>query len=145
MLQQLKSQHREIARLHFEGMRPAEIAAEVGMSISSVGAIIRDPLCQAHLERLADKADGNVIDVRKRLAEMNAKALDTLDNLLSDADVSDSVQLKAAQDVLNRNGYAPQVNHTVTHTHFTLDDLREMQQRAIDAGASVPDAEYEEN
>lgn len=144
MLAQLKSQHREIARLHVEGLRPADIAQEIGMNIQSVGNIIRDPLCQAHIQKLLDKADTGVIDVRKKLAELNTKAIDTIDTLLSNANVSDSVQLRAAQDVLDRNGYSPVTTTQHVHAHLTGDELREMRQRALDNGAAIPNGGYED-
>lgn len=144
MLGQLKSQHREIARLHVEGLRPAEIAKETGMNIQSVGHIIRDPLCQSHIAKLLDRADGAVIDVRKKLAELNTKAITTIDNLLSDADVSDSVQLRAAQDVLDRNGYSPVTTTQHVHAHLTGDELKEMKARALASGAMIAEGEYDE-
>lgn len=135
MLKQLKSQHREIARLKTSGLGTTEIAEQVGMRVSSVSIILNDPLCQAHIAKLEAKADEKTIDVRKKLAELNSKAVSTIDELLSDADVSDSVKLKAAQDVLNRNGYIPIQQHQVMHAHLTSDDLRAMKERALAQGA----------
>lgn len=145
MLGQLKSQHREIARLHVEGLRPADIAREIGMNVQSVGHIIRDPLCQAHIQKLMDRADGSVIDVRKRLAEMNTKALDKIDSLLDSEKTSDSVALRAAQDVLDRNGYSPVTTTQHVHAHLTSDEIKALQQRAIANGAMIVDGEYDED
>lgn len=144
MLNELKSNHREIARLKFEGVRPTEIAAATGMSISTVRGVLADPMCKAHIAKLSDKADLSVIDVRKKLAEMNAKALDTLDDLLTHADVPAAVQLKTAQDVLNRNGFAPVQEHRHMSVHITSEDLAEMKRRALTSGAVIANEGYED-
>lgn len=137
MLNELSSHHREIARLRFEGKRPVEISTMLNMPISTIRNILADPMCKAHIERLTDSADTEVINVRRRLAEMNAKALATIDDLLSHDDVSHSVQLKAAQDVLNRNGYAPIQTHQHMHAHLTGEDLAKMKARALASGAII--------
>lgn len=144
MLNQLKSQHREIARLHVEGFRPAEIAQEIGMNIQSVGNIIRDPMCQAHIAKLLDRADTGVIDVRKSMAKLNAKAVNKIESLLDRDDVSDSVALRTAQDVLDRNGYSPVTTTQHVHAHLTGEELKDMKARALANGAMIAEGEYDE-
>jgi hypothetical protein len=140
MLQELKSQHREIARLKFEGQRPAEIASITGMALSSIHGILSDPLCKAHMARLSDDADNSVVNVRRKLAKMNTKAVDVIDEILTHSEgTSSAVRLKAAQDVLNRNGFAPVLESRHMSVHITSDDLNEMKQRAaLASGAIIP-------
>lgn len=143
-LDSLKSHHREIARLSFEGFKPAEIAERVDMSVETIRQILRDPLCQAAVERLASSADEGVIDVRKELSKMNKDALARLSDMLKPySDVSPSVQLKAAQDVLDRNGYAAKFQHEHSHLHMTAEELSEIKSRAREAGAFAPPTEDE--
>ncbi len=135
MLAQLKTQHREIARLAFEGFRPVEIAEKTGMAISSVRTIISDPLCQAYITTLDDKANTNVIDARKRISEMVTKSLDVVDDMLT-LEVPPNVALKAAHDILDRAGYQPVQKHEHIHGHLTRADLEELKKRA--RAARVP-------
>lgn len=133
MLEELKSHHREVARLKFEGYKPAEIADQMGMPISSVRLILKDPLCKALVQKLGDQADEQVIDVRKRLAEMNVYALDVIENILRDeyGHVPANTQLNAAKDVLDRTGYQAVQRTENIHAHMTRDELEEIKKRAF--------------
>lgn len=135
MLTELKAHHREIARLSFEGYSPSEIAEMKDMNVVTIRGILRDPLCKAHIDGLSDKADKETIDVRKRLAEMNEYALSTLENMLRDDGVPHNTQLKAAQDVLDRNGFNIRHKHEHAHVHMTPEQLADLKQRAKNAGA----------
>jgi len=129
MLQELKSQHREIVRLTFEGYKTAEIAGMLSISDANVRQTRQDPLFKAALAMLQDKADNDVVDVRKRLVELNGKALDALEDCM-DQDLSQSVKLSAAKDVLDRNGYAPKTAIDHTHLHITAQELEGIKARA---------------
>lgn len=150
MLDELKAQHREVARLKFEGFPPTEIATQTGLALSTVRGILCDPLCKAHIDQLNDKADSSVVDVRKKLAEMNVDALNVIEEILTYAEAPYTVRLKAAHDVLDRNGYATQqrVNHA--HLHLSTDELSQIKARAREAGAvslehdDSIDADYQE-
>ena len=129
MLQELKTHHREVARLRFEGLSPKDIAERTDSPIQTVYSILRDPLCKSYLDGLHDKADSTTIDVRRKLAEMNTQALDTLKWLLTSGDIPPSVQLGAAKDVLDRNGYKPPERHEHLSVHLTAEDILELRQR----------------
>ncbi len=139
MLAQIKTQHREIARLSFEGFRPIEISEKTGMAISSVRAIISDPLCQAYIATLDDKADDGVITTRKRMANMVSKSLDVIDDMLS-LEVPPNVALRAAHDILDRTGHQPVQRHEHVHGHLTREDLEELKARARKAKVMIVDA-----
>lgn len=134
MLKELKDQHREVARLKFEGFKPAEIAERTGKSLSNIYSILSDPICQAHISSLADKADSNVIDARKRFIDMVAKGLDVYDNVLDHPDFYDpKIVVKVASDVFDRAGYKPTQRHEHAHAHLTADDIAELKRRAMAA------------
>lgn len=141
MLDELKAQHREVARLKFEGFPPTEIASQTGLALSTVRGILADPLCKAHIDQLNDRADHSVIDVRKKLAELNTDALDVIEEILQYAEAPYNVRLKAAHDVLDRNGYATrqQVNHA--HLHLSHEELSQIKERARSAGALSMEAD----
>ena len=131
MLEQLQTKHREIARLKFEGFKPAEIADQTGMSLSTVRGILSDPLCKAQISKLQDEADENVVDVRRRLAEMNVHALDVIEKILRDDFEQGSTRLKAAEGVLDRNGYAPKQQHEHAHLHLTGQEITDLKRRVF--------------
>jgi IS30 family transposase len=135
MLSDLKAHHREIARLSFEGYTPSEIAEKMNAHVVTIRNILRDPICRAHIDALADKADKETVDVRKRLSELNQYALSVLEDMLRNDGVPHNTQLKAAQDVLDRNGYNIRYKHEHAHVHMTPEELSELKQRAKNAGA----------
>jgi len=135
MLTELKSHHREIARLKFEGFSPAEIAQKMDMNIVTVRGVLRDPLCRSHLAALSDKADVETVNVRKRMAEFNKYALDVMEDTLRNDSVPHNTRLKAAQDVLDRNGYNVRQRHEHAHVHMTAEELADLKERAKNAGA----------
>lgn len=107
MLKELKSQHRNIIQMAFNGYKNNEIAERLGMAHTTVSTILRSPLGQAYLQGLQDKQHEATLDVRKKLVSLNKAALDTFTRLLDPKEkkVPHSVQFNAAKDVLDRNGY----------------------------------------
>jgi len=132
MLKELKLNHKEIARLSFEGFKPSEIATRTNNKISTVYAILRDSLCKSYMAGLSDRADKAVINVRERLAEMNISALDTINHMLQKSNIDTTpaaVRLGAANSVLDRNGYKAPEKHEHLHGHFTAEDLQALRER----------------
>jgi hypothetical protein len=108
MLKELKTQHRTIIQMVFQGFSNNEIAERLEMSPSSVSTIIRSPLGQAYLGGLNDKAQEDTLDVRKKLTSLNKDALNTFARILDPRQKAPpAVQATVAKDVLDRNGYKP--------------------------------------
>lgn len=125
MLKELKSQHRNIIQMAFNGYKNQEIAERLGMAQSSVSQIIRSPLGQAYLHGLQDRAHEATLDVRKKLVSLNRVALDTFEHLLDSRSrkaVPAAVQFNAARDVLDRNGYKAPDRLSVDMTFQTKTD-----------------------
>ena len=117
MLKDLKTHHREVGRLSFQGFKPAEIAKKTDIKLTTVYTILRDPMCKAFINGLMDKADEVSIDVREKLVSMNNSALDAIGDILDkNTKAPHNVILNAAKDVLDRNGYKPP-----DKTHINLD------------------------
>ena len=94
--------------MSFNGFRNNEIAEKLSMSQGTISMILRSSLGQAYLNGLHDRVKEQTIDVRKQLIGMNKKALDAISNILDPkAKAPFNVQLTAAKDVLDRNGYKP--------------------------------------
>ncbi len=138
MLKELATQHREIARLRFEGRSPVEISTLTGVAIGTIRGVLADPMCKEFVSKLNDSADADVLDVRKRLVELNSMALDTIEDCMKQ-EISPSVSLSAAKDVLDRNGYVPVAKVNTTHLHLTADELLGIKQRAQEAIICVND------
>jgi hypothetical protein len=82
------------------------------------------------IKRFQDEADSQVIDVRKRLADMSVHALDVIENILRDGSAPASTQLKAAEGVLDRNGYSPVQRSENITAHLSKEDLEDIKRRA---------------
>ena len=125
MLKELKSQHRNIVQMSFNGYSNNEIAERLGMAHTTVSSILRSPLGQAYLNGLQDRAHEATLDVRKKLVSLNRAALDTFEHLLDSRSrkaVPAAVQFNAARDVLDRNGYKAPDRLSVDMTFQTKTD-----------------------
>ena len=137
MLAKLRAQHKKIAQLKVAGSRTSDIALEVDMTVATVNQILNDPLCEAYMATMQDKAEDSIVDVRKRLANMNGAALDVIENMLTDDKAPLNLALKASQDVLDRNGYKPADNINMNHNYLDKDEILAMKKRAKEAGAQL--------
>jgi len=131
MIKELKTKHREIARLHFEGVSSADIANRLDLNIKTIYTILKDPLCKAFISGLQDKADANAINVRKTLSKMNLSALNVMKDILDPniEGVPYSVRADIAKNVLDRTGHKAVEKSENISLYFTGQDILEMQKR----------------
>lgn len=105
-LKELKTQHRTICQMSFNGFTNNEISEKLGMSPGTISCILRSPLGEAYISGLHDRVQEQTIDVRKQLIGMNKDALSAISRILDPKQKAPfNVQLTAAKDVLDRNGY----------------------------------------
>jgi len=122
-LKELKSQHRNIIQMAFNGYKNNEIAERLGMAQSTISTIIRSPLGQAYMNGLQDRSQEATLDVRKKLVSLNKDALNTISRLLDPKEKAPhSVQFSAAKDVLDRTGYKAPDRLNVDMTFQTKTD-----------------------
>jgi len=134
MLKTLKSQHRNIIQMNFSGFKNREIAEKTGLSPTTITQVLSSPLGKAYLNGLNDRAQENTIDVRKKLISLNNDALGTLERILNPKQKAPfNVQLTAAKDVLDRNGYKPSDKFEVDVFSHKTDDEIEAEIRAMEA------------
>jgi predicted transcriptional regulator len=134
MLKELRSQHRTIVQMSFSGFKNNEIAEKMGMTPSTVSQILRSPLGQAYLNGLIDKSQEDTLDVRKKLISLNQSALGTIERILDPKIKAPfNVQLTAAKDVLDRNGYKPSDKFEIDVYSHKSDDEIEAEIRAMEA------------
>ena len=132
-LQKLKTHHREIGRLKFQGLSTNDIAKRVELNPATVSTLLNNPLMQGYINGLQDRADDQVIDVRKKLAELILPAIDVQAGMLdpkTNAHINPSVQLAASKDVLDRTGYKPPEKSFHHHSVITAADLLELKARS---------------
>jgi hypothetical protein len=142
MLNQLKSHHKEIARLKVLGYTPAEIAEKTGAKLQTVYANLRDPICQGFMDGLSDKLDKEVISTRKRLIDLNQASLTVIEDIMDkDSKAPFSVQLAAARDNLDRTGYKAPEEVKVEHSFLTSKDIEELNQNSKDVNTDYLDEE----
>jgi hypothetical protein len=104
----LMSRHREIIRLTILGWSTLRIAASVGLSVSTVRAILRAPLVQAELERLQDEADRMTVNVPLRsqvegeLRGATVQALRLNRKLMTDPNVDARTRSNVAKHFMDR-------------------------------------------
>jgi len=142
-LQTLKTHHREIGRLKFQGLGTNEIAERVDLSPATVSTLLNNPLMQGYINGLQDRADEQVIDVRKRMAELILPAIEVQALMLDpkrNAHINPSVQLNASNSILDRTGYKPPEKSFHHHSVITAADLLELKNRAQQVDTSYLDA-----
>lgn len=142
MLAELRTQHRQLARLKHEGYKAPEIASQMDMPLSTVRNILADPLFKSHVASLDDASDEKVIDARKVLADGAVMAAQKVVELVNSYD--EKLGLSAARDVLDRTGYSPkqEYQHKHLHAHLSSEDIEALKSRAKQAGAVVSE-DYE--
>lgn len=137
MLKELRANHRAIIQMSFNGFRNQEIAEKTGMSPGTISQILRSPMGQAYMNGLQDRAQENTIDVRKKLIDMNKDALATLSRILDPkVKAPYNVQLSAAKDVLDRNGYKPSDKFEIDVFSHKSDEEIENEIRAMEAAVA---------
>ena len=113
---ELQSIHKEIIRRLVLGQKPANIAKALGLSHNMVSSVRNSSITRKHLEMLEEKADGDVVTIKKRIRAIAPKALLLLENILNGVDDDGSIldltimqQAKVAQDLLDRGGFGKMV------------------------------------
>jgi hypothetical protein len=141
-VEQLWDVHHAIVRMALTGMKYIDIAAALGISPVTVSYTLRSPIVVRQLEQMRAVVDFDSIDVAKRIAELAPRAVEVLEELL-DNDLP-NVQLKAAESLLDRAGFAAvqriKVDSNMTH-HFSPTEISDIKKRARDIGLMV-DAEF---
>lgn len=134
-IQEMWGVHHEIKRLLLLGMKKVDIARTLGVTEAMVGYTAASPIVRRELEIMQAARDVDAVNVSKRIQEMCPAALDRLEELL-DSQV-ESIKLRAAQDVLDRGGYAGVQKVQACHAIITRKDLEEIKNRAKEIGLCV--------
>lgn len=151
VVSEMNERHHNIARLAALGLKNKQIAQKTGLQKEYISNITNSPIVKAQIAILRGADNKKVVDVTKRIADICNKSVDIFEKILNEGELDDDIegqrlQLKAAEGILNRGGHSPIKNIDIrnTTTHLTGDDILKIKQRALDAGACIPDEVEEE-
>jgi len=133
-IEQMWSVHHEITRLALIGMKQVDIANHLNISPVTVSYTLRSPIVQEQLKNMRAVRDLEAVDISKEIQELAPKAVKVLETLLDDSVAN--IQLKAAQDILDRAGFAAvkTIRTENLHAHLTADEILDIKKRAREVG-----------
>ena len=101
----LWERHKEIANLVVAGHRPIDICKELGYTPTWMSIIMNSPVFKKYVASLRVRVEEGLIDVKKKLYEGSTIGVVKLLEILNDKDTQKSLQVKVAQDFLDRAGF----------------------------------------
>lgn len=130
---QLNNRHHEILRLSLLGFSNKEIAEKLDCTPATVSIALNSGLGRVHSSILRSEADGVAVEVAKRIREIAPKAIAIVSEIMEDAEVPSHTRLRAAQDLLDRAGFAPvkKVDMNSTNVSLTANDLDNLKEVAL--------------
>ena len=103
-LSNITTTHRAMMEMLLRGMTKEQVAAELGISVTTVRRVCSSPVFQAEFRRLQVEALNRYVvetmDVKAKLAALQPIALDTLHEIMTSEATPLSVKRAAAKDVL---------------------------------------------
>jgi predicted transcriptional regulator len=144
-IKDLQDIHKEIIRLIFLGMKNVDIAESLGITAQTVSNTRNSSLAQRELALMQASANHGVVDISKRLKELQAPAIEALARILDpeSVGVSPSVTSKAAFGILDRCGHSPVHKIASVSGKFTQEDMDEIKRKAREFGPIVSDPDEE--
>lgn len=131
--------HHTIARYLVAGMKSPEIAELLGVSTQMISNFRNSPVGQSHLATLKAEADANSLDLRARIKEVAPYAIDVLTKVMLDDETSSAVKIRAAADILDRDGtVSRKIESKSIVAHLTGDQLKKIKDDANNTGLVVP-------
>lgn len=129
-LSNLWEHHKEIARRLLLGERQCDIARAMNITPAWLSVVTTSPAFIKYLDGLRARTELGITDIRKEITAGAVKAVKVLQNLLTST--NENVQLKAATDLLDRDGYkaATKIEQSTEVTvHLTGDRIQQIKQR----------------
>jgi hypothetical protein len=138
-LRALHEGHKEVCRLILAGVRPSDVARQLGISSVTVTNVKNSELGREHLARLGDERDAQAVDIKKTIKEIIVpQALKVYRELLQNG--GEGVRGRLVIDALNREGTtsgtgSQNIKGTVFHAFFTEEEKQELLRRQAEARA----------
>lgn len=139
-MDRLLQRQEEAARMIALGYTNKDIAETLGYSYNYVSILKRNPGVQKKARELADARDTSASDMKERIERGAQSALGFLLRVL-DPDSAEyavtkpSTKIRAAQDLLDREGSVPRTTRSTVsgrtiNLHLTGDDIAQLNERA---------------
>ena len=133
---ELWDQHKEMARLRALGMKPKDIAKQMGYSQQAVSQIINSPIVKDQIDILQFGRDVDTVKLIDRIKNFMPTCLDLLEDVIrgKHEDASLALRVRTAQDYADRGGLGAVKKHQVMSANLTREDLEEIKNRARNSG-----------
>lgn len=129
----LNERHHQILRMSLLGYSNIAIAKALGCTPATVSNAVNSGLGRQHSSLLRAAADSQAIEVAKSIRQLAPQAIGVIEDILQDSDCPSAVRLRAAQDALDRAGFAPvkRVDVNNTQLRLTAEDLEGIKSAAL--------------
>lgn len=133
----LNERHRNILRLYALGYTIRDIASRLSCTPATVSNIVNSNLGRLHTDILRKGIDEAAMEAAKRVRALAPAALSVIEEILDDPSVPSAVRLRAAQDALDRAGFAAvkKMDVHTTSLSLTADDLATIKAQAMSRAA----------
>lgn len=136
-LRRLRDSHHQVAKLAADGLKPAEISALTGYTLSRVYVFLSDPAFKELISFYRENKEKEYTDFHGRMAQFGMDVLQELHQRLDeDPDKFDNDFLRGlVKDMADRTGFAPVAKSVNVNVSAGLADrLSRARQRADAAG-----------
>ena len=133
-IEQMWEVHHEICRLTLIGMKQVDIANHLGVSPAMVSYVLRSPIVKEQLRNMSSSRDIEAMDIDAEIKALAPTAVKVMEELM-DSELP-NMRLKAAQDILDRAGFAPvkTLRTENLHAYLSADEIKEVKDRAREVG-----------
>ena len=134
---ELQELHHSIKNLVFLGYSNKEIAKQLNCSAQQVSNVKNSPIVKDQLLLMQVAAEGGCVDIQKEIQKLQPHALKTLKEVietgtLNGDPVATNTRIKECNNIIDR--YIGKPTQTVKtqsmNVHFTVEEIKEMQERA---------------
>lgn len=127
-LSRIRGIHHEIARLLASGLKPADVSAVTGYSLSRISILQKDPSFRELLSFYESKSDEVFVDVRKRMAVLGLDAASELADRLENKPetLSNSQLIEITKASLDRAGFSPVTKTVNVGVQISSDELADL-------------------
>jgi len=140
----MRDHQQEILRLISTGMKPSVIAQLLHIHPQTVSNVRNSELGQAMLGMLHTERNVTIAKTAERVDALAPIAAGIFEKLMTDDDVDDSLQYRAARDTLKANGILVETKRVVGDSpYLTGEEVTDLKDRfKKDFGQEITDIEF---
>ena len=145
---QLNERHLQAIMMRIMGMRQCDIAKALDYTDSTVSIVLNHPDAAYILDRLQAMSAVEVTDIDARLQRLNAKAVDSIEDLFDATDFKEAqlhaLKARAGFSLLERNlGKKKEVKHAHEHRFMIDQGAASLLSRGLQEARQVEDGNFE--